>query len=99
MVSDCNCGTTTAGVDHINLPGGNTMNASITGGPVTVNAVAVDAGNNPVSGATIHLCTDNMAVCNVDNSTGQIIPSSPGTAVITVCNGGVSTTITVTVTF
>lgn len=99
MVSDCDCGTTTPGVDHINLPGGNTMNASITGGPVTVNAVAVDAANNPVSGATIHLCSDNITVCNVDNSTGEIIPTSPGTAVITVCNGGVSTTITVTVTF
>lgn len=97
MVSDCDCGTTTPGVDHINVTS-STMSISFMGGPVSANATAVDASNNPVSGATIHLCSDNTAVCTVDNSTGSIVPVSPGTAVITVCNGGISTTITVTVT-
>ena len=98
MVSDCNCGTTTPGVDHINLTGGNTMNISLTSGPATVSATAVDASNNPVAGAAINLCSDNIAVCTVDSGSGQIIPVGPGTAIVTVCNGGVSTTITVTVT-
>lgn len=98
MVSDCNCGTTTPGVTQITVTGGSTLNISMMGGPVTVNAQARDAGGNPVSGATITMCTDNMTVCNVDNTSNTIIPSGPGTAIITLCNGGVSTTITVNVT-
>jgi hypothetical protein len=98
MVSDCNCGTTTPGVDHILVSGGTTMTISLTGGPVTVSAQAVDAGGNPVSGAAISLCSDNIAVCNVDATSNTIIPSGPGTAIITVCNGSVSTQITVNVT-
>lgn len=97
MVSDCNCGATTPGVDHIVVTSGATLSLSLTGGPVSVSATAVDAAGNPVSGATISLCTDNMSICNVDHTTGQLIPASPGTAVITLCNGSVSTTITVTV--
>ena len=96
MVSDCNCGTTTPGVDHIIVATGSTLTAPITGGPVTVNAQAVDASNNPVSGATINLCSDNISVCTVSGD--SIVPVGPGTAIVTVCNGGVSTTITVTVT-
>lgn len=98
MVSDCDCGTTTPGVHHINLTGGSTMNISLIGGPVGVAATAVDASNNPVSGATIHLCSDNMAVCTIDTISGDIVPVGPGTAIVTVCNGGISTTITVNVT-
>ena len=97
MVSDCNCGTTTPGVDHINVTGGSTLSIPLTGGPVVVNATAVDASNNPVTGATINLCSDNMSVCTVDNASGSIVPVGLGTAIVTVCNGGVSTTITVTV--
>jgi hypothetical protein len=96
MVSDCDCGTTTPGVTAINVTGGSTITMNLMGGPVTVNATAVDAGGNPVSGATIKLCSDNMAVVNVSGN--QLIASGPGTATVTVCNGGVSTTITVNVT-
>jgi hypothetical protein len=98
MVSDCNCGTTTPGVDHILLTGSTTLNLTLTGGPTTVNATAVDAGNNPVAGATVKLCSDNMAVCTIDAGTGAIIPTGPGTAVVTICNGSVSIQITVNVT-
>jgi hypothetical protein len=98
VVSDCNCGTATPGVDHIVVATGATLNISLSGGPVVVNAQAVDASGNPVSGATINLCSDNMAVCNPDNTTGSLIPAGPGTAIVTVCNGGIATTITVTVT-
>lgn len=99
MVSDCNCGTTTPGVTGINVVSGPTLSISLTGGPVTLNANAVDGSGNPVSGATLKLCTDNMAVCNIDPTTNQIIPAGPGTAIITVCNGSISTQVTVTVTF
>jgi hypothetical protein len=99
MVSDCNCGAGTPGVHHINVTGGTTLNISLMGGPVTLNAQAVDASNAPVAGATLSLCTDNMSVCNVNASDMTIIPSGPGTAIITICNGSVSTQITVNVTF
>lgn len=98
MVSDCNCGTTTPGVTNITVSTGATLSLSLTGGPSVVSAQALDAGNNPVSGATITMCSDNIAVCAVDSSSGSLIPTSPGTAVITLCNGSVQTTITVTVT-
>lgn len=98
MVSDCNCGTGTAGVHHINVTGGTTLNISLMGGPVTLNAQAVNASNVPVAGAILSLCTDNMSVCNVNASDMTIIPSGPGTAIITICNGSVSTQVTVNVT-
>ncbi len=98
MVSTCNCGTTTPGVHHINVSGGTTINISLMAGPHTISAQAVDAGGNPVSGASISLCSDNMAVCNVDATNSTIIPSGPGTAIVTVCNGSVSVEITVNVT-
>lgn len=99
IVSDCNCGAGDAGVAAINVAGGSTRTISIMSGPATVTATAVDGAGSPVPGAAINLCSDNISVATVDNSTGQIIPVGPGTAIITVCNGGVSTTITVTVTF
>jgi len=98
MVSDCDCGSGTAGVDHINVTGGTTLNISLMSGPVTVNAVAVDASNTPVAGAALSMCSDNMAVCTVDATSMEIIPTGPGTAVVTICNGSVSTQITVNVT-
>ncbi|MCW3121301.1 MAG: hypothetical protein JWQ38_793 [Flavipsychrobacter sp.] len=98
MVSDCNCGTTTAGVTHIKVTSGTSLNISAIGGPVTVTAQALDATETPVPGATISLCSDSPAVCTVDASSGTIIPVGPGTATVTVCNGGVQTTISVTVT-
>lgn len=98
MVSDCNCGTTTPGVDHIKISGSTTLNVSLTAGPFTIAAAAVDASNNPVSGATINLCSDNITACSVDITTPlTLVPSGLGTAIITVCNGDVSTTITVNV--
>jgi hypothetical protein len=98
MVSDCDCGTTTAGVTHINVTNGSSVNVSMSSGPLVINAQALDAGGNPVTGATIKLCSDSPAICTVDNSTMSIIGTSPGTATVTVCNGGVQTTITVHVT-
>jgi len=101
MVSDCNCGTTAAGVTHINVTSGTTVNlslSSITNNMATVAAQALDASNNPVTGATINLCSDNMTVCSVNSGTGTITATGPGTAIVTVCNGGISTTITVNVT-
>ena len=65
-------------------------------GSVTINAVAVDGSGNPVLGATLTYCSDNLAVANMSGST--LVPSGPGTATITICNGSVQTTITVNVT-
>jgi len=97
MVSDCNCGTTTPGVDHIEVSGGTTKNISLTGGPVTITAQAVDATGTPVAGATLTMCSDNMSVCSVDASGMTIIPSGPGTAIVTICNGSKTIQITVNV--
>jgi hypothetical protein len=98
MVSDCNCGTTTPGVSRIDVTSGTNLNLKVGGMPLTVTAQAVDAGNNAVPGATLMFCSDNMAVCTVDASSNTIIPTGVGTAVVTICNGGVQTTITVNVT-
>lgn len=97
MVSDCDCGTKTPGVTKISVAGGNTLNLSIGSMPVTVNATALDASNNPVAGATVKFCSDNMTVCTVDPTSGTLIAAGPGTAIVTACNGDVQTTITVTV--
>lgn len=94
-VSDCNCGTTTPGVDHINITSGTTLNLTIGGMPVNVSATAVDASNAPVTGATLSLCSDNTMVASVDASSMVIIPTGPGDAVITVCNGDKQATINV----
>ncbi len=99
MVSDCNCGTTIPGVDRINVSGSTTINVSLTAGPFTISATAVDASNNPVAGATVNMCSDNMAVATIDATNNTVVPAGPGTAIITLCNGGVSTTVTVNVTF
>lgn len=96
MVSDCNCGTTTPGVTAIQVSGSNNISVSLMSGGTTVNAVAVDGSGNPVSGASVNLCSDSPAVCTISGN--MIIPVGPGTATITVCNGDVQTTITVTVT-
>ncbi len=96
-VSTCDCGTTAAGVTHIGVTSPTTVSLSIMSNPTaTISAQALDASNNPVSGATLHYCSDAMAVCSVDDS-GNLVATSPGTAIITICNGGVQTTITVNV--
>ncbi len=69
----------------------------MTGGPVSLGAVAVDATGTQVVGATLTYCVDAMVVCSVDAS-GNVYGASPGTAVITICNGGVQKTVTVNVT-
>lgn len=97
-VSDCNCGTTTPGVTHIGLTSPTTVNLSLMTNPTAnIIAAALDATNTPVTGATLTYCTDNMAACAVDAS-GTITATGPGSAIVTICNGGVSTTITVNVT-
>lgn len=97
MVSDCNCGTTTPGVDHIEVAGGTTKNISLMGGPITISAQAVDAGGNPVAGAALSMCSDNISVCSVDASSMTVIPSGPGTAIVTICNGAKTVEITINV--
>lgn len=97
MVSDCNCGTTTAGVTHIGVST-STVALNLTSNPTaTISAQALNASNSPVPGATLTYCTDNMSVCSVDSS-GTLIAGMPGTATITICNGNVTATVTVTVT-
>ncbi len=98
MVSDCDCGAGTPGVTNIKVTGSTTINVSLMGGPVVIDAQAVDASNMPVVGATLGMCSDNMAVANVNASALTIIPSGPGTAIITLCNGSTSVQITVNVT-
>jgi hypothetical protein len=98
IVSDCNCGTTTPGVDHITVTSP-TLTISLMGGPATIVASAVTASGTSVPGATLTFCSDNIVSCSVDPTTpGVIVPTAPGTATITICNGGVQTTVTVTVT-
>lgn len=98
MVSDCDCGAGTPGVQNIRINGSTTINVSLMGGPVVIDAEAVDAANMPVAGATLGMCSDNLAVASVNASALTIIPSGPGTAVITLCNGSKSAQITVNVT-
>ncbi len=99
MVSDCDCGATTPGVTQIGLTSPSTVNISIMGGATAdIVAQAQDATGAPVSGATLHYCSSSMTVCTVDDA-GTITGVAPGTATITICNGSVSRTITVNVSF
>ncbi len=96
--SPCSCGTTYPGVVNITGVPTSTVNLSIMGtGSYQINAQPVDASSNVVSGATLTFCSNSSTVCSVDAS-GLITATSPGTAVITVCNGTVTKSINVNVT-
>jgi hypothetical protein len=74
-----------------------TVNLSLMSAPTaTINAQAVDASHTPVAGATLTYCSNAPAVCSVSTD-GTIVATGIGTATVTICNGGVSTTITVNV--
>ncbi len=97
-VSDCSCGTTDAGVTNITGVPATTSLSLTSGGTYQINATAVNSTGGAVSGATLHYCSNSMTVCTVDSSTGFVTAVGPGTATITVCDGSVQVTMTVTVT-
>ena len=93
---DCDCGTGNPDVASISVPS-NSISLSINAGTSNVNATALDDSENEVSDAELVYCSDNSTVVAVDTD-GTLIPSSAGTATITICSGTISTTVDVTVT-
>lgn len=97
VASSCNCGTQAATAASINLTSANAVTIG-SGVSSQIQATVVDAAGNPVSGATLTYCSDNIQVADVDFN-GEITATSltGGTATVTVCHGNLSKTITVTV--
>ncbi|MEI8280746.1 MAG: Ig-like domain-containing protein [Bacteroidota bacterium] len=96
VATSCNCGAENASVDHITLSSSVNVSLSFPLGTAQINAAAVDAGGAPVVGATLVYCSDNVLVCNVDQS-GNIQPTGAGTAHIKICVGSKNITVNVTV--
>lgn len=97
MASDCDCGSGDASVESIEIVQGSSITVSqMDMSTTTLSAVAKDASGASVSGATIKYCSDNMQVAIVEDN-GEIVPVMAGTAIITACNGNVTSEITVTV--
>jgi uncharacterized protein YjdB len=96
LADQCNCGTADAAANSLSV-----SPASITvgfGQTVQINAQVLDALGNPISGANIVYCSDNVQVASVDMN-GEVsgMAFGGGTATIRVCHGNLSRNITVTI--
>lgn len=93
----CNCGTQDPNAASLNLTSPNAVTISL-GQPAQIQAEVLDNQGNPVSGAALVYCSDNVQVADVDFN-GEISATSftGGTATVTVCHGNLSETISVTV--
>lgn len=95
MSTGCNCGNQDAAASSITLSSSNTVTLSV-GQTSQIQAEVVDAQGNPVSGASLTYCSDNIQVADV-SSGGKITATGfSGTATITVCHGNLSKTVSVT---
>ena len=99
MVSMCDCGVGNPAVASISVTG--PINLSLTGNPSgQINATARDAGGAVVSNPDLRYCVDDMAVASVDDQTGQVFATGPGTTTVRACSGGYAEgTTTVNVSF
>ncbi len=95
------CGTGNPDVATITIAQGSSANLSIMGGnQLSLTATAKDANNNVVANPALKYHSDNIGAANVDENTGVVTASGPGTAIITVCSGGYATAqITINVSF
>ncbi|MBW8051945.1 MAG: hypothetical protein FVQ77_16720 [Cytophagales bacterium] len=91
--SPCICGADDPNVTNITVSN-TTINLSLSIGPFTDQ---INATTSPGTGTLVY-CSDNELIATVD-FTGAVAATGPGTAIITVCAGSVSTTVTVNVTF
>jgi uncharacterized protein YjdB len=99
MVSLCDCGTGNPAVASINISGA--LNLSLLGSPTgQINATALDFNGAVVANPDLRYCVDDMAVATVDDMTGQVFATGPGTTTVRACSGGYAeATTTVTVGF
>ncbi|MFM7023360.1 MAG: Ig domain-containing protein [Flavobacteriales bacterium] len=95
------CGSGNPDVATITIAQGSSANLSITGtSQITLTATAKDANNNIVANPALKFHSDNLQAASVDENTGVVTATGPGTAVITVCSGGyASKQITINVSF
>jgi hypothetical protein len=92
---DCNCGQGNSDVEGINAsPDPLTISLDSNG---QINADAVDANDNVVSGANLEYCVKDQTVASVNNN-GTVSAVSIGETLIKVCNGNVETVVKVEVT-
>lgn len=94
---NCACGTQDATAVSLNLISSNSVVLNF-GQTAQIQAEVLDASGNPISGAALVYCSDNLQVADVDFN-GEISATSftSNTATITVCHGNLSKTITVDV--
>ncbi len=86
------CGTGNADVASITISQGSSANLSLFGtNQLTLTVTAKDANNNVVANPALKFHSDNLQAANVDEDSGVITATGPGTAIITVCSGGYAT--------
>lgn len=91
MVSTCDCGNGNPDVSAINA--GGPVSLSLFSTPsATITATATDSNGNTVANPALKFCSDNTAVCTVDEDTGEVFATGVGTATVTVCSGGFAET-------
>jgi hypothetical protein len=93
----CSCGAQDPSAASLNLTSSSTVTLNF-GQTAQIQAEVLDASGNPVSGAALVYCSDNLQVADVDFN-GEISATSfsSNTATVTVCHGNLSQTITVNV--
>lgn len=91
QVSTCDCGEGSGSTSI--TPTQSTFNLNMMSSPTA----QITANTSP-SGGTLHYCTQDPSIVSV-SETGMISALSPGTGTITICDGDVSTTVTVNVSF
>ncbi|MCH2044590.1 MAG: Ig-like domain-containing protein [Saprospiraceae bacterium] len=93
----CDCGTQNASAADIVISNGTTLNLGL-GQQHQIQAQVVDANGDPVSGAGVTYCSDNIQIADADFSGNiNVVSLTGGTANITVCHGNISKIVTVNV--
>lgn len=88
-VSFCDCGPGNSDVSQINIANSSPISLSLfSGGMAQLNATAVDVSGNAVANPELRYCSDDMAVASIDEMTGEIVASGPGSTTLRVCSGG-----------
>ncbi len=98
MITDCDCGAGNANVASIEVTNSMPITLNMFSPPTFLNAIGKDATNNNVTNPALKFCSSDFNTVSIDEDTGEMFASAPGTVDITICSGNYATkTIQVTV--